>query len=308
MERPEPAEARKTPLAPHPRDGSVLGPDGRRVGYRLCGADATPRVLYLHGAPGSRAEGALYDRELAAAGVAAVAVDRAGYGLTDPAEGFDLVARCRDALRVTDSLGMDRFSVIGVSAGGPYALGCAVLAPTQVDTVVLVAGQGRLDTPWALEDMQPDFRDGWAAEMADWEAAREESEIAMAALVSGDRVVDHFLAAIQDFPAEERALVDEAETVFADDLLEATRQGGVGYWLDGATRSQPWPFEPSAVTSTVHVFHGARDTWNPLTALRRSLAGAPHVVEHVLEGGNHLAPHATAERRRSVVTALAPNT
>jgi len=29
---------------------------GRRVGYRLFGADVPPNLLYLHGAPGSRAE------------------------------------------------------------------------------------------------------------------------------------------------------------------------------------------------------------------------------------------------------------
>jgi pimeloyl-ACP methyl ester carboxylesterase len=58
---------------------------GRGVGYRLFGADARPNLLYLHGAPGSRAEVGFYELDLLEErGVCAVAVDRPGYGATDP--------------------------------------------------------------------------------------------------------------------------------------------------------------------------------------------------------------------------------
>jgi hypothetical protein len=39
-----------------PTADGVLEVDGRRVGYRVSGADARPNLLFLHGMPGSRAE------------------------------------------------------------------------------------------------------------------------------------------------------------------------------------------------------------------------------------------------------------
>lgn len=54
-------------------------------------------------------------------GICAVAVDRPGYGATDPLDDLDLIARTRDAVAVAGHLGMTRFAVQGSSGGGPYA-------------------------------------------------------------------------------------------------------------------------------------------------------------------------------------------
>ena len=118
--------------------------EGRRVGFRRYGADAPPALLYLHGCPGSRAEVRLYESELLEEhGICAIAVDRAGYGLTDPANDWDLLARVRDALAVADVVGMSTFAVQGTSAGGSYALALAATATDRVCTVILAGGQGK---------------------------------------------------------------------------------------------------------------------------------------------------------------------
>jgi hypothetical protein len=67
-----------------PLSDDVLRVGGRRVGYRLSGADTRPTLLYLHGAPSSRAEVGDYEPGLLEErGICAVAVDRPGYGATD---------------------------------------------------------------------------------------------------------------------------------------------------------------------------------------------------------------------------------
>lgn len=224
-------------------DGSdqvITAAGGRRVGFRRYGADAEPSLLYLHGCPGSRAEVRLYEPDLLQEmGVCAIAVDRAGYGLTDPADDWDVLARVRDAVAVADAVGMSMFAVQGTSAGGSYALAVAATVPNRVRAVILAGGQGRLDTDWAFDDMPGDFAE--------------------------------------------------------------TRQGGVGYWLDGQTRGRPWPFAVDAIQAPIHVFHGDRDGWNPLPALRRSLAGAAQIHEHIYAGGDHLSPWTTRERRSAML-------
>ena len=128
-----------------PWSDDVLQVGGRRVGYRRSGADTRPALLYLHGAPSSRAELGDYEPGLLEEqGICAVAVDRPGYGATDPLDDLDLLARTRDAVAVAGHLGMTRFAVQGTSGGGPYALACAALMPDQVQAVILTSAGGRI--------------------------------------------------------------------------------------------------------------------------------------------------------------------
>ena len=103
-----------------PVSDEVLQAGGRRVGYRLAGADARPALLYLHGSPSSRTELGDYEPSLLEErGICAVAVDRPGYGATDPLGDLDLLARIRDAMAVAGHLGMTEFAVQGSSGGAP---------------------------------------------------------------------------------------------------------------------------------------------------------------------------------------------
>ncbi len=287
-------------------DQIVTTAGGRRVGVRRYGADAEPSLLYLHGCPGSRAEVRLYEPDLLEErGICVIAVDRAGYGVTDPANDWDVLARVQDALAVTDALGMSTFAVQGTSAGGPYALALAATVPDRVRAVILAGGQGRLDTDWAFDDMAPEFAESWRAELRDPEGSRARFETEMLALRNTLDIVGAWLDMTSHMPEDERAFVASNGDALTEDTLEATRQGGMGYWLDGQTRGRPWPFAVDEIEAPIHLFHGDHDGWNPLTALRRSLEGAAQVQEHIYPGGDHLSPWATRERRSAMLRAAA---
>jgi pimeloyl-ACP methyl ester carboxylesterase len=283
-------------------DQIVMTAQGRRVGFRRYGADVEPSLLYLHGCPGSRAEVGLYELDLLQdQGISAIAVDRAGYGFTDPANDWDVLARVRDALAVTDALGMSTFAVQGTSAGGPYALALAATVPDRVRAVILAGGQGRLDTDWAFDDMPPEFAEGWREELRDPEGSRARFETEMLAFRNAPDIVGAWGDMTSHMPEDERTLVASRGDALTEDTLEATRQGGVGYWLDGQTRARPWPFAVDDIQAPIHLFHGDRDGWNPLPALRRSLEGADRIHEHIYPGGDHLSPWTTRERRSAML-------
>jgi pimeloyl-ACP methyl ester carboxylesterase len=86
-------------------------------------------------------------------------------------------------------------------------------------------------------------------------------------------------------------------------MVEATRQGAVGWWLDGQAFGQPWPFDVAEIRAPIHVFHGDSDSLAPLPVLRRSLARA-RVQERIYPGGNHFAPWATRERQAAMLAAI----
>jgi pimeloyl-ACP methyl ester carboxylesterase len=87
-------------------------------------ADGTP-VLYLHGAPDCRLARHPDDGIAAAAGVRLVAVDRPGYGGSDPAPTPEPRSWAADVEVLVDRLGIDTFSVAAWSAGAPWAFGLA---------------------------------------------------------------------------------------------------------------------------------------------------------------------------------------
>jgi len=82
-------------------------------------------VVYCHGAIGSprwRTPG--LDDVIARFGIRYLVVNRPGFGGSDPAPGRRVVDFASDMGELMTALGHRRFSIVGVSAGGPYALAC----------------------------------------------------------------------------------------------------------------------------------------------------------------------------------------
>lgn len=77
-------------------------------------------LLYFHGWPGSR-EGRLGGEAAKAKGVRMIALDRPGMGLSDYQLRRSLVDWPDDVIQVTAALGLDRFAMLGISTGTPYA-------------------------------------------------------------------------------------------------------------------------------------------------------------------------------------------
>jgi len=69
-----------------------------------------------------------------------VMVNRPGFGGSDPAPGRDAAGLRRRRGCARDELGHERFAVVGVSAGGPYALACAHELPARVAVTAVVSG------------------------------------------------------------------------------------------------------------------------------------------------------------------------
>ena len=284
-----------------PSSDHALRVGGRRVEYRLSGADTRPALLYFHGSPGARTEVEDYEPGLLEElGICAVSADRPGYGGTDPLDGLDLLARTSDAVAVAEHLGMTRFAVQGSSGGGPYALACAVLMPDRVQAVILTSAGGDIGAEGGLDGLPENIANGWRRTWRDPDAARARLEAAAAGLRADP--LPRLREMTSTFPADERDWA-EKNGALAQDMVEAMRQRAVGWWSDGQAFGQPWPFDVAEIRALVHVFHGDCDSLAPLPVLRRSLARAPRVTEEsIYPGGNHFAPWVTRERQAAMLT------
>jgi pimeloyl-ACP methyl ester carboxylesterase len=118
---------RDASLVPSPTLAATLElGDGRRLAYAAAGPARGYPIVYLHGAMGSpRWRTPALDAAIAGAGVRFVVLNRPGFGGSDEQVGRTVASHAEDVRELADALGWTRFSVLGVSAGAPYALACA---------------------------------------------------------------------------------------------------------------------------------------------------------------------------------------
>ena len=132
-------------------DATITLADGRTLAYCEWGNPTGSPVMLVHGGPGSRLLCPDEDAT-AVAGVRLLTVDRPGYGGSGPRPDPTLLGWADDVQALADRLGLDRFAMVGWSAGGGYALACAVRMPGRISAVGLARRQagisGHAECSW----------------------------------------------------------------------------------------------------------------------------------------------------------------
>ena len=270
------------------RDDILTLPDGRALTYTVIGAtggtgaSGGPLVCYQHGAPGSRRELLGLDGAFASAGVRVVTPDRPGYGGSTPVADRTTASWTDDVAALADHLGAERFAVIGLSSGGPYAVACAALLRDRIVGAVVAAGN--TDMSW------PAARDGYL-----------DSELAIMALDDADDAVarcidlygedgERFFDGEMDLGGTDNAwLADESNsTALFTAMDEAFRQGVVGYAHDIWVQGRAWTFNPSTITCPVIVAHGEDDHLVPVAHSRHTASLIPAAAMRIIPGVGHL--------------------
>jgi pimeloyl-ACP methyl ester carboxylesterase len=225
------------------------------LGYAEAGDPDGRPVLYFHGIPGSRREQHPRSAIAEALGLRLIVLERPGYGLSDFLPGRRLLDWVADVEDLADRLDLRRFSVMGFSGGGPYALACAHDLPQRVTSTSLISSSA----PYAAMDSIP-------ANLALFEVARDNPQRAAAMMEElggeGDslyRLVTSLLG-----EAEKRVMsAPELAAMYRESMAEAVRQGVEGLVRDMAIGAADWGFPIEAVSSPVHLWHGLADGLTP---------------------------------------------
>ena len=121
------------PCPPPRLEGTIALADGRRLGFAEYGDPTGPLVLWFHGTPGARRQVPLIGRRAAEElGLRLVCLERPGVGDSTDHTYAHMRDWAPDVAQVADRLGHERFMVVGLSGGGPYALACAHELPSRV--------------------------------------------------------------------------------------------------------------------------------------------------------------------------------
>jgi pimeloyl-ACP methyl ester carboxylesterase len=262
--------------------------DGRRLGFRIYGDPAGQPVLFLHGTPGSRVKFAIAHEGGRRLGLAIVAPDRWGYGLTEAPARPSLRGFADDMAALMDRLGQARFAVGGISGGGPYAASVAAALPTRVTALALVSPVGPIADaglgpslpllhrlcftvlprrPRTVSTAMRAFR--WslrhtpqlAGRLTTWRAARPDKRLIRRSEVR-QRILGSF--------------------------TEGLRPGTAGPNIDLAIFSLPWTIDLATIAAPSRVWIGTRDSNVPISAARVLAQRVPHCILTELPNEGHL--------------------
>ena len=132
---------------------SVKLSDGRSLSFARFGDPSGKPVFYFHGFPGSRLEPQSNHDAFLKAGIQLLALDRPGIGHSTRKNKRKLLDWPDDVVEIAKILKLEKFSILGVSGGGPYALACARAIPGYLNKVTVACGLGPIDAPNATSGM-----------------------------------------------------------------------------------------------------------------------------------------------------------
>lgn len=127
-------------------DQLLILKDKRKLGFAEFGNTNGFPIIYCHGSQSSRLE-MHYDLSFAIENnLRIITVDRPGHGMSDFNPIGSILSFARDIKQLTEYLGLEKFSVAGMSAGAPFALGIAYLFPEQVYRIAIISGFAPFNT------------------------------------------------------------------------------------------------------------------------------------------------------------------
>ncbi|MDQ3938549.1 MAG: alpha/beta hydrolase [Chloroflexota bacterium] len=265
-----------TLLTPRTEDRLVRLRDGRRLGYTESGTPDGNAVLFFHGLGTSRVICPPDEAPALELGVRLIAVDRPGIGISDPQPGRRLLDWPADVEQLADQLGIGRFSVVGWSGGGPYAVACGYRLPTRVKAVGLVSAPAPLAGAPAADYLRRFDRNAaraagrvpWMVRLALWHWGRPQRR----------DPVRFFEESVADMIEADRAILAEPQVRgrMIANSAELYRHGGRGIYDEALVLARRWGFNLADIRVPVHIWHGELDPTVP--------AGMAHYLARVVPG------------------------
>ncbi len=281
-------------------------PDGRELAWLELGDAGDPAVFVLHGSPGSRLQVSFDEGAVTAAGVSLIAVDRPGYGHSSYQRDRRLTDVASDIACLADHLHLRRFSVVGISGGGPHAAACACVLPDRVRAVGIVSGMGPLADPGSEDEMmllnrvtvRLARRSGWFVLplfALNAQMFRRWPEQSIRA-TSGH-------APQPDIEIMQRP---EVHAAYLDSYRRASSTSALAAAQDFSLFTRDWGFRIEDIRVPVHLWHGEADRNVPIGHGRLLAARIPGARLHSFPGEGHLLALGRLEEILRTVSAGAP--
>jgi pimeloyl-ACP methyl ester carboxylesterase len=263
-------------------------PDGRELAWLESGDPSGAPVFVFHGTPGSRLQVSFDEEPIIAAGVRFIAPDRPGYGHSTFHRGRRLADWATDVACLADHLKIDRFSVIGISGGGPHAAVCARFLGARVVSAGIVSGVGPLADPGAEEGMAGFNR--VVTRLARTSMYFVYPPFTLSASIFRRWPELALRAAAGQLPASDLEILNRPDVrrAFVEDYRRTSPTSALAAAQDFALFANDWGFRLEDVDVPVHLWQGDDDRNVPVSHGRLQAERIPGSRLHECSGQGHL--------------------
>lgn len=272
------------------KDFTVGLMDGRKIGVAEYGDPTGLPVFFFHGTPGSRL---LYvdDDEIAInLGIRLISLDRPGFGVSDPKPHRSLLDWPDDVKEVANHLGIDTFSVIGVSGGGTYAAACAYKIPDRLHSATIVSGatpfhHGKAPKTMVWNNRMAFFlcrKTPWlmrASYRAQKKLLEEQPEKFKKQAKEGNKHLNEWDRKFLQTDEQLQGLImhmGEAFRISVDECIN-----------EPALLTKPWGFRLEDATVPIHIWHGEDDRMAPFIEMKKLAATIPNCETYYIPKAGH---------------------
>lgn len=288
---------------PFPETRFVSVPDGRLVAFCEFGDRNGTPVIYAHGSPGSRLEGALFDDLAGDLGFRVICADRPGFGRSTFLADRELLQYPKDIVHLADHLSLDRFGVLGWSGGGAHTTACAYEIPDRLLFNITCAGYTNFaewpEAPLRLESSA----DRMAMKLSD-RAPWLFNAMFSASGFYARHWPQSYIKYLKKMTNESGYQLFDDERfvdVFGKTQQESYAQGGKGVAEDARVHYRDWGFRLEQIAMPIHIFHGTLDQLVPFAFSEHLVNNAPEASLHRIDDLGHLFP-AMPEYQRQIFT------
>jgi len=270
------------------REATLQLQDGRKFAYTEHGDLRGKPILFIHGNPGSRYVRHPDETIAQKLGARVITPDRPGYGLSDFQAKRRLLDYADDIVQLMDSLGIEKFAVLGVSAGGPYAAVSAYKLPQRITRTAIVSSAAPIDRENPYENLHPSVRvafqmvknlPGWLCHLILWQQTRKQQAQPEKSLAERAAILS---------PSDQNLLArPEIKAQVLGYRKEAVRQGVKGTLREIQILASPWGFRLEDIRGEVHIWHWEADLLVPIQMGRYLAQHIPDAHLHFLPGGGH---------------------
>lgn len=252
--------------------------DGRTMGVASVGKSDGFPIIHCHGSGSSRLEVKLLATAATAQGVRLIGLDRPGIGRSDAKPCYQLLDWPDDVVEVADLLGIERFAVEGISAGGPYALACAHKIPHRLTACGLIStlSPGNFIRKAGHRGMRAMW---WMGAQFPW-FVRRYARLVTRLMGSDEASIEKYLVryAARLGAADQKLLgIPETRRLLVQAMAESARQGREANLEEALSGVRPWGFQVEQIPfEKLFVWHGEQDRIMPVAPVRLLVQALPH--------------------------------
>ena len=265
---------------------------GRKLEVEEYGDPRGQPAFFFHGLIGSHHQAAYIGDQARRLSLRVIAPNRPGVGRSPFVERTTALEAVPDVEDLAAALDLDRFSVIGISGGAPYALACVLRLSSRIRTATVISGMGPARLPGALQGMDRSRRVALELGSRYPRLAKQESR----------RWGDRFRASPRAFldrlvatwAAADQALFRRSEVfdLFLKDLEQVFVDGdGPETFAQELRLYRNYGFSPADLPPGCHVtlWHGLDDIIVPPSMAWQMAQLLPRCEAHFVPGGHFVA-------------------